>query len=78
MEVDIINNNMNDFNDYQMVMDVLRNKIEMEEETLQLLVRTGLLAEDQVVHYQMICTQQQILIYYRELLDKVGINTNRH
>lgn len=72
-----INLNMNGYNDRQIVTDVLRNKIEMEEETLQVLVRTGLLAEDQVIHYQMICAQQQIVIYYRELLEKLD-KKNKH
>lgn len=72
-----INLNMNGYNDRQIVTDVLRNKIEIEEETLQVLVRTGLLAEDQVIHYQMVCAQQQIVIYYRELLEKLD-KKNKH
>lgn len=62
----------------QIVTDILRNKIEMEEETLQLLEKTGLLAEDQVVHSQMTRTQQKIVNYYRALLEKVNISTIKH
>lgn len=63
---------------HQSATDIIRNKIVMEEETLQLLIRTGLEAENQVVHDQMICIQQQIINYYKDLLEKVSISTIVH